>query len=400
MTIAFPFAPTQPFASQSFLTRVVMRAGASLDVRQELAQLGRARPLVLSTPGMATRAGYANIIQSLDGIAYRQCNQIPEHTDESVALQIVAQAREHQADAIVAIGGGSTSDTAKGVAMLLAEGGAFADHASRFEPPRTVHTPRLNQPKIPIITIPFTASGAEVTGSFGIRGADGYKMLFSDPQVASRVVLLDPALNVSVPASIMLSTAMNGLAHCVEGLYSSARSPISSALALHTLPLFARAMRAIRAEPVEQAHRADLLTAGVMSGMVLASARSCLHHAICHVIGAKYGVSHGNANSAILPHAVRFNLPAAVGPLSLMGQSLGLTGTSEEDRALAAVQWIEQLQRDLGVPRSLKALGVPHDHLESIAAHVMHERGLAFNPRTVHDAAELLGILRAAWDPD
>jgi alcohol dehydrogenase len=242
----------------------------------------------------------------------------------------------------------------------------------------------------------MTASGAEVTPSLGIRTPEGAKLLFWDAQLASRVILLDPAANLAMPASVMLSTGMNGLAHCIEGLYSKGRSPISSVLALDGIAQFDRAMRNVASSPDQVEARAELLVAAHVSGMVLATARSCLHHAICHVLGATYNVPHGAVNSVILPHAVRFNAPFAVDELSGAAQRLGLAGASG-DGAEALVNWIHSLQRITGVPSRLRDLGVSRDGLRTVAVKTSHERGLAYNPRPVVDPAEIESILMAAW---
>ena len=126
---------------------------------------------------------------------------------------------------------------------------------------------------------------------------------------SSRVILLDPQANLAIPASLMLSTGMNGLAHCIEGLYSKNRSPMASILALDGIAQFDQALRHVARAPDQVQARAELLLAAHISGMVLATARSCLHHAICHVLGATFGVAHGAVNSVILPHAVMAALP-------------------------------------------------------------------------------------------
>src|SRR5574337_350185 len=314
---ARPAAPATPGASplafvhQSLCTRVVMKPGAVDQLAAELAQLGCRRPLMLTGSRIAASGLYAKARQSVRELALAEALEIPPHSSLECVGRVAALAREHDADALVTVGGGSVVDTAKAAALLLAEGGPLERHASRFEPPATVVTPALLRRKLPIIAIPTTASGAEVTGSIGVRTADGAKLLFSDVQLAARGILLDPEANLEVPAQVLLPTAMNGLAHCIEGLYSKSRSPVSDELARVGIVMFGRAMREVARSPSSVQARAELLAAAHLSGMVLASARSCLHPALCHVLGASFGVPHGAANSVMLPYSARFNAGSA-----------------------------------------------------------------------------------------
>jgi alcohol dehydrogenase len=306
-----------------------------------------------------------------------------------LAERLAALAGGQGIQCIVAAGGGSCSDTAKAIALLMAEGGRLADHASRFTPPRDLHIPVLRQPKVPIVSIPCTASGAEVTPSLGVRDADGRKLLFTDPQLASRVVLLDPQANLQVPPGVMLSTGMNGIAHCIEGLYSLDRAPLAEVVALEALQRFAQALPQVQARPGEVDARAQLLYAAHLSGLVLVNARTALHHAICHAIGSVTGVPHGEANAVMLPHALRFNAPA-VGD-ALRRAAWVVPGGQD------VIAWIESLATTLGVPKRLRDIGVAHDALPAIAHKTMGERGLYFNPRPVSDASEILDLLQQAY---
>lgn len=384
------------FLHQSLRTRVVAKPGAVAELSNELAKLGCRRPLLLSSERTSASRLYADVREALHGLDFFETRGIPQHSSISTVTMVARLAGQNGIDALVAVGGGSVSDTAKAAALILSEGEPLEQHASRFVPPNTVITPDLVGVKLPIISIPMTASGAEVTPSLGIRTSEGTKLLFWDAQLASRVILLDPAANLAMPASIMLSTGMNGLAHCIEGLYSKGRSPISSVLALDGIAQFDRAMRNVASTPNKVEARAELLLAAHVSGMVLATARSCLHHAICHVLGATYNVPHGAVNSVILPHAVRFNAAFAVKELTAAARQLGLADSSG-DATEALVNWIHSLQQITCVPSKLRDLGINRDGLRAVAAKTLHERGLAYNPRPVTDATEIESILMAAW---
>jgi alcohol dehydrogenase class IV len=355
---------TLEFVHGSPLCRLVFRAGAVRTLPAELEQLGVRRPMVVASRHAAV--AFKRIIGE-----YFAVLDVPEHSSVETVEQVASQARLHHVDGFVAMGGGSASDTAKAAAILLAEGGRLEDHASRFTPPATLHIPDLRKPKLPIASIPCTASGAEVTPSLGIRSGDR-KLLFTDMQVASRLILVDPEANLSVPAPVMLTTGMNGLAHCVEALYSKVRTPITDALCLHGIELFVAALPRVAREPESVDARADLLAAAHLSGRILLNARTCLHHAICHALGAVTGVPHGAANAVMLPHVAAFNHSPYVGR-------------------------IRTLQDQIGTPKMLAELGIAREALPKIAAKTMEQRGVYFNPRPVAGSHVIEKLLEEAF---
>ncbi|MBB1628026.1 iron-containing alcohol dehydrogenase [Achromobacter sp. UMC71] len=311
------------------------------------------------------------------------------------------------ADCLIAIGGGSVADTAKALALLLAEGGSLADHVTAFEPPATVHIPLRLKPQLPIIGLPTTASGAETTSSFGVRGADGHKLMFWNRRVAAATLLIDPLLCEDLPMALLRDTAMNGIAHAVEALYSLGRSPVSDCVAVRAIDLFDEALAtgAAQAMPPLQAAQPDtmaraaalrgaILQAAHLAGLALSMARSCLHHAICHVVASRQGLPHGAVNRVILPHALAFNEPAATEALQPALDAVNRRAPRPYPTLSA---WVADLQRRHAMPARLSALGVPETALAPMAAAVMTERGLALNPRALTGAADVLGILRAAF---
>ena len=380
---------TTSFTQRTPAMKTIAREDAVDALGAELGLLRVKRVLLVCSGSVRRSTLHARVLFQLEGLAVTQSQDIPSHSSVELVEQLAAQALCHGTQAIVAVGGGSSSDTAKAVALLMAEGGRLADHASSFTPPNDLHIPQLLQPKIPIVTIPCTASGAEVTPSLGIRDADGRKLLFTDPQLTSRVVLLDARANVEVPSSIMLSTGINGLAHCIEGLYSKERSPLAELLALDAMQRFARSLPAVHAAPDDVSARAELLYAAHLSGLVLVNARTCLHHAICHAIGSVTGVPHGEANAVMLSHTLRFNAEAVRPAL---------------ERAVATVcggndviDWLENLTQSLPLPRRLRDIGVAREDLDRVATKTMGERGLYFNPRIVKHASEIRDLLELAY---
>lgn len=366
--------------------------GSAAALPLELDALGCRRPVVLMQQRMANSAAWSALRAHLSGIDMRVYGDVPTHGAVERVESIVRDLAGFECDSIVAIGGGSVSDFAKALSMLLAEGGALAEHATHFTPPATVDIPKRTRSKLPIISLPTTASGAEVTPSFAARDGDR-KLLFWNRSLSSTTVLIDPSLSRDIPIDLMRYTAMNGLAHCFEGMYSSNRSIISDAIALQSMELFALAMEAN--VPDSDTNRGRLLLAGHMSGMVLSMAKTCLHHAICHVIGARHGLGHGVVNTVILPHALRFN-EASASAATYLEPGLAVLNRVSNTRYTSVSAWVSGISRRLDLLVSLSELGVRRDDLAAIAEQTLHERGLAFNPRRVSHSDEVLSILEQA----
>ena len=380
-------------------TRVVLRPGAIDDLGAEVAALGCKRVMLICGPNTRRSRLFARATASLGDRMAVLLDRVVEHSSTVLVTEGAEIAAGEHVDGLVAVGGGSASDTAKGIAILLGEGGRIEEHASRFEPPDRFYPKDLPAPKIPVIAVPSTASAAEVTPGLGLRDQQGRKLLFWDNTLASRLIILDPEANVDVPASVMATTAMNGFAHCAEGLYSRLRNPISEALALHGIRMFSQWLPAMVEHPDDIDARAGVLAAAHLSGMVISNARVGIHHAVCHCLGARGGLSHGVANSIMLPHALAYNLPVAGAELARMAQAMDVDSSRMDtaDAALAAIDAVKRLQQRSRVPTRLRDTGLDKSLLPAIAEDTLSDRGLYFNPRRTDTTAPILQLLEQAW---
>lgn len=375
-------------------------AGAIATLPDELRRLSVRSVCLVGSPrstgslaGSATRAALADFEIS------HEFGTVSPHAPIAETEQMARQLLDNPPDAVVAVGGGSVSDTGKALAILLAEGFPLEDRCSTFVPPDTLRHVQLDQPKIPVVSIPTTLSGAEVTPGGGATDAKGTKRVFWDPKVASRVVIYDSDLFTDVPAALLLTTGMNGLAHCAEALYSKTASPLTTAIAVEGARRFAATLPRIAAEnPVPADVLDDVLAAACIGGLAIANARVGLHHAVCHVLGAAFGVPHGVANSVMLPYVLAFNLDTTGPQQRLLARALaegmGVEPTSDAVRLAALVQ------ERAGVPGTLAGVGLDEADLPRVAEDVMQDRGLYFNPKRVPDADAVLGVLRRAWTGD
>lgn len=358
----------------------------------QLSNLGIRKPMLITGASVRQQASYQRVLQALETWQPVILSPVPSHASVQWVTQAAQVAVAQGVDAFIAYGGGSCCDTAQATALLQAEGGDLTQYAVRFTPPSTLVAPTLLKPKHPVVAIPTTASGAEMTPSMGITDEHGHKFILHDVGTMSRVVLLDPVANLEVPPHILMSTGFNALAHVLEGLYSLQRTPITDALCVHAIPLLVQSLPAVLERPTSVTARAALMTAAHLAGRVIANARTALHHAICHAIGSRCGVGHGEANAVMLPHVLAFN---ATHVQAALDQALTVWPDRQPQDSL--VSCVQALQVRLNVPRRLRDLGIAPDQLQAVARQVMGERGLYFNPRTVTDPAEILALLERAY---
>jgi alcohol dehydrogenase len=376
-----------------------MGSGSVDGVADEVRRLGCSRVMLLTGGKTARTKLTARVVATLGPLLVELFDAVVEHSGTHIVEQAAKRAAGSRIDLLLAVGGGSPSDTAKAVAILLAEGAPLHRHANRFTPPDKLVQQQLDQPKLPILAIPTTASAAEVTPGLGIRDADGHKLLFWDAKVAARTIILDPEANLEVPSSLMATSGMNALAHCVEGLYSKKRNPVAEGLALQGLRLLGQGLPAMMRAPDDVEARAQVLYGAHVSGMVIASTRTCIHHGLCHVLGALGGLSHGVANSVMLPHAMRFNARVAAPQLKLAAHALGadVAGLSDAAAAEKAIEAVMRVQRAIGVPTRLRDTTLKRELMPSIAEHAMGDRALYFNPGPTVTPQDVLQVLEAAW---
>lgn len=381
-------------------SRVVLAGGAVDRIGEYVDSAGGTRVMLVCGGKTGRSRLVARVRSALGSRLAVAFDAIVEHSGTRIVEEGARLASQARVDLLLAVGGGSASDTAKAIAILLAEGGPLERHHTVFVPPdRYVEQP-LPNPKLPIIVIPTTLSAAEVTPGLGIRSeADGKKLLFWDPKLAPRLIVLDPVANLEVPVPVMATTGMNAFAHCIEGLYSKVRNPISEGQALQGIRFLHEALPAMARSPMDPDARARALVGAHLSGMVIANARVGIHHGVCHCLGALGGLPHGVANSVFLPHAMRYNLEVAAAQLKLAALAMGLDARNLPDReaALLAIEATEGLQRAIGVPLRLRDTGLDRALFPAIAEHALVDRGLFFNPRPTLSADAVIRLLEQAW---
>ena len=361
--------------------------------------LGASRAMITCGPTILRACNVVPRVQEALGSRYvGTYSGVLPHSPVQTVEEGAAMAKETQPDVFISVGGGSTHDTTKAIATLLAEGGDIRDYAVIFEPPDKIIVPPTPSPKLPILSVPTTMGCAEFSrGGGGITDHEqGRKLSIAGDGVTHRTVIIDGQALATTPVRILVSTAIGQLRIAIETVYSTGRNPIGDSMALHAIRLLF--------ENLPKCHEGDidtLLTTKTACAMAsLASFGGLgLNTATCHHVGGLYDVPHGEANAILLPHTMRYNLDACADRQRLIAEAIGVANSTmtDEEAGLAAADAVDGLCRDLELPRTLREVGVPEDGLEYIATATLQDRSLSTNPKPITDAGPIMEVLHAAY---
>ncbi|MDE2627924.1 MAG: maleylacetate reductase [Burkholderiales bacterium] len=346
----------KPFVHQALASRVVFGADSLLQLGQEIDALGATRALVLSTPEQADAA--RRVAELLGERAVGIFSKAVMHVPIETAHEARDEARRLGADCAVAIGGGSTTGLGKAIALTSG---------------------------LPIIAIPTTYAGSEMTSIYGLTEA-GVKKTGRDPRVLPRTVIYDPELSLTLPIELTVTSGLNAIAHAAEGLYAFDGNPILSLMAEEGIRALAAALLVLAAAPTDIEARGDALYGAWLCGAVLGALSMGLHHKLCHTLGGSFNQSHAEVHTVVLPHALAYNAAHAPEAMRRIARALGT------ERAAAG---IFDLAQRLGAPIALKDIGMPADGLDraaDLAAQTPYP-----NPRPIERAA-IRALLQRAFD--
>ncbi|MDB5576357.1 MAG: maleylacetate reductase LinF [Bradyrhizobium sp.] len=335
--------------------RIIFGSGSVAQAADEVRRIGK-RALVLCTPEQRGDAEW--LVMSLDDLAVGLFDQATMHVPVATVEAAAAIAREVAADCTIALGGGSTTGLAKALSL-------------KFD--------------LPSVAIPTTYAGSEVTTIWGMT-EDGVKTTGRDQRVLPRAVIYDPDLTLSLPAELSVASGLNAIAHCVEGLYAVDGNPIVSLMAEDGIRVLARSLPIIKANPADKEARSAALYGCWLAGCVLGAASVALHHKLCHTLGGTFDMPHAQTHTAVLPHAVAYNAPAAPEAMERASRALG-----GKDPATA----LYDLASGLGAEMSLSRLGMPRDGIAKAAD--LATRNPYPNPRPI-TVEGITALLERAYD--
>ena len=306
-------------------SRVVFGAGSLQYLGREIDALGARKALVLSTPEQ--RASAEMIADLLGARAAGVFDRAVMHVPIETAREAREIARQLGADCAVAIGGGSTTGLGKAIAL---------------------------DSGLPILAIPTTYAGSEMTPIYGITES-GWKKTGRDARVLPRTVIYDPALTLSLPVGMSVTSGINAIAHAAEGLYALDSNPIMDLMAKEGIAAMGRALPAIKNVANDVQARSDALYGAWLCGTVLGNVGMALHHKLCHTLGGSFNLPHAETHTIVLSHALAYN--AAAAPHAMQAIAAALQSSS-------AAQAVFDLAKNNGAAVALRDIGMKETDLD------------------------------------
>jgi alcohol dehydrogenase class IV len=360
--------------------RILYGPNSSAKVGAELEKLGVTRPMLVTDPG-AVRAGLADKIlsqlseSSVKVTMYDKVEANP--TLESVEAGFDLY-RKSGCDSLIGLGGGSSMDSAKVIGVQATNPKPLLEY---------VGINKVENRIPPMIAIPTTTgTGSETTQVAVVTDrVKNAKLPIRAVKVYADVAILDPLLLATLPAPLAASTGIDALTHAVEGYVSIQSEPITDALLIHAIEMIGKYLRPFVANRKNLEAAGNMLIASNIAGIGFGNSRVGVVHAVAHPLGGRFNVAHGVANALMLPVCMQYNLIACPEKFVDIARALGepVEGVPVREAAQSAVDAVRQLAEDIGVPKSLRELGVPQDALEVMARDAMEQGVAVTNPRTV-----------------
>ncbi len=355
----------------NYITQVQFDFGALAGVAAECARLGIQRPLICTDRGIVAAGLMDKLNAALGEVPAAVYDGTPANPTEAAVREAVAAYRQHRADGLIALGGGSSIDLAKGVAIAATHDGPLTYYA-------TIEggSGRIGAGVAPLIAIPTTAgTGSEVARGAIIIVDDGRKLGFHSWHLVPKVAICDPELTLGLPPGLTAATGMDAMAHCIETYLSKAVNPPADAIAFDGLRR-ARAFieRAVR-DGTDREARWQMMSASMQGAMAFQKGLGAVH-SLSHALGGlPVRPHHGTLNALLLPEVVKFNETAVPDKVQHIADVFGTSGGG----GLADV--LRDLNRRIGLPSGLGAMGIAADAFTGVIANALKDHCHATNPR-------------------
>ena len=370
------------------MDEVVFGRPAAEALVEQMDRLGASRAFLMVSGTLNRETGEIEKIRSALGARCAATfDAMPPHTPRQAVIAAAEQARAANADLIVTVGGGSITDGAKAVQLCLANDVRSVDDIDRVRASRGV-VPPMAAPSVRQISVPTTIAGGEFSALAGVTNQrTKVKEMLRHDLVMPRAVILDPAVTLHTPEWLWLSTGIRAVDHCVEGLCSREAHPYADAQALKGLSMLTQALPRVKADPGDLDARMDCqigtwLSMGPLSSGVPMGAS----HGIGYVLGAEFGVPHGYTSCVMLPSVMRWNKSDNAERQALVAAAMGKPGQDAADV-------LDSFIRGLGLPRSLRDVGVGPEQFDRIAQQAMATPWIPRNPRKIDGPAQVRDIL-------
>ncbi len=366
-------------------TRILIGRGVALTLAEPLRQAGATRVLLVTDRGVLAAGLVAPIEERLRDakIPYEIYDEVVPDPGVGEVQRAYERAKAYGADAFVAVGGGSSIDTAKMAATLLSNGGTVLDY---------IGVDRVPKPAAPVVAIPTTAgTGAEITINSVIADPEQHKKLvIISPNATALFALEDPEMTRTLPPFGTAITGMDTLVHAIESFVGRNSYRTTELLALEAIRDAGRSLARAVKDGSDIDARESMLRAVVNASLAFSNTRLGNVHAMALPLGGWCHVAHGTAVAILLPHVMNFNVSVAEERYAMVGEALG---TKRDGRS--AVRRVFELNEEIGIPAGLRKAGADEALIPNMTADAMLSGNIAVNPRTT-TAADIEALYRAA----
>ena len=368
-------------------------AGARKELSGEIRRRGFKKAFVVVDKDLV-KFGVAEMVTAeLNGVSYETFTDFKANPTVKNVKAGVEAFNLSGADFIIAIGGGSSIDTAKGIA-IVANNPEFADVVS------LEGTAATASKCVPIIALPTTAgTAAEVTINYVIIDEEtGRKMVCVDPNDIPVLAIIDAELMATMPKGLTAATGMDALTHAIEGYITKGAWELSDMFELKAIELIAKHLPAATANGKDMTAREGMALAQYVAGMAFSNVGLGCVHSMAHPLGARFDIAHGVANALLLPVVMEFNLPAAKGKYAEIAKAMGVdvSAMGADEAAAAAVKAVKDLSVSLGIPQTLREIGIPESALPQLAKDAFADVCTGGTPREITEA-DILELYKIAY---
>ncbi len=371
---------------------IIFGSGTLSLVGESALRLGATRVLLVSDQGVVDSGWVDEAIKGLKdvGLEYSVWLEPSENPKDFEIDHGKELCLEAGCDAVVGVGGGSAIDAAKAIAILATNGGRIHDYEG---------VDKITKPLPPLICVATTAGAAAEVTQFTIvvDSQRRVKMTIGSKSLVPDIAIIDPILLSTKDARLTANTGIDALTHAIEAYVSVASTPITDINALRAIEMITTSLRASVASRTNLEAKTSMAMASLLAGVAMSNAILGAVPAMAHPLGGLLDLPHGEVNSILLPHVMRFNLIACMDRYADIARAMGenVEGLSKREAAEMAVQAVEGLCSDIGAKRSLSEIGLKEEHILELSKAAVADVCLITNPRDA-TIEEIAGIYRAA----